>query len=186
MHFTEIILLAIGVAMDAFAASICKGIPLKKVAPKHAMLTAIWFGGFQALLPLIGYYLGASFSDFVSSIDHWIAFLLLGIIGISMLRESFQKDECSCGMPDFSVRAMFPVALATSIDAMAVGVSLSFTDANIWEAVLAIGIITAMFSGAGVYIGNMFGNRYKSKAEMTGGLILVVMGVKILLEHTLS
>ena len=144
MHFTEIILLAIGVAMDAFAASICIGIPLKKVAPKHAMLTAIWFGGFQALLPLIGYYLGASFSDFVSSIDHWIAFLLLGIIGVNMLRESFQKDECSCGMPDFSVRAMFPVALATSIDAMAVGVSLSFTDANIWEAVLAIGIITAM------------------------------------------
>lgn len=186
MHFTEIILLAIGVAMDAFAASICIGIPLKKVAPKHAMLTAIWFGGFQALLPLIGYYLGASFSDFVSSIDHWIAFLLLGIIGVNMLRESFQKDECSCGMPDFSVRTMFPVALATSIDAMAVGVSLLFTDANIWEAVLAIGIITAMFSGAGVYIGNMFGNRYKSKAEMTGGLILVVMGVKILLEHTLS
>ena len=186
MHFTEIILLAIGVAMDAFAASICIGIPLKKVAPKHAMLTAIWFGGFQALLPLIGYYLGASFSDFVSSIDHWIAFLLLGIIGVNMLRESFQKDECSCGMPDFSVRAKFPVAMAPSLDAMAVGVSLSFTYANIWEAVLAIGIITAMFSGAGVYIGNMFGNRYKSKAEMTGGLILVVMGVRILLEHTLS
>lgn len=111
--------------------------------------------------------------QFVDILIHW-------------LRESFQKDECSCGMPDFSVRAMFPVALATSIDAMAVGVSLSFTDANIWEAVLAIGIITAMFSGAGVYIGNMFGNRYKSKAEMTGGLILVVMGVRILLEHTLS
>ena len=186
MHFTEIILLAIGVAMDAFAASICKGIPLKKVAPKHAMLTAIWFGGFQALLPLIGYYLGASFSDFVSSIDHWIAFLLLGIIGVNMLRESFQKDECCSDKSDFSVRAMFPVALATSIDAMAVGVSLSFMDVNIWMAVLAIGIITAMFSGAGVYIGNMFGNRYKSKAEMTGGLILVVMGVRILLEHTLS
>ena len=111
--------------------------------------------------------------QFVDILIHW-------------LRESFQKDECSCGMPDFSVRAMVPVALATSIDAMAVGVSLSFTDANIWEAVLAIGIITAMFSGAGVYIGNMFGNRYKSKAEMTGGLILVVMGVRILLQHTLS
>ena len=111
--------------------------------------------------------------QFVDILIHW-------------LRESFQKDECSCGMPDFSVRAMVPVALATSIDAMAVGVSLSFMDVNIWMAVLAIGIITAMFSGAGVYIGNMFGNRYKSKAEMTGGLILVVMGVRSLLEHTLS
>lgn len=105
---------------------------------------------------------------------------------IHRLRESFQKDECCSDKSDYSVRAMLPVALATSIDAMAVGVSLSFNDVNIWMAVLAIGIITALFSGAGVYIGNMFGNRYKSKAEMTGGLILVVMGVKILLEHTLS
>ena len=185
MHFTEIILLAIGVAMDAFAASICKGIPLKKVAPKHAMLTAIWFGGFQALLPLVGYYLGTSFSDFVSSIDHWIAFLLLGIIGINMLRESFQKDECSCAIPDFSFRTMLAMAVATSIDALAVGVSLAFLKVNIWSAVLIIGLTTGAFSAAGVYIGNIFGNKYKSKAELAGGLILILIGTKILIDHTL-
>mgnify|MGYP002513198936 CR=1 FL=1 len=172
--------------MDAFAVSICKGLSVRTLQPKHSAATALWFGGFQALMPVIGYFLGISFADFVSNVDHWIAFVLLGIIGGKMVKESFEKDECCCTDPDFSFRTMLAMAVATSIDALAVGVSLAFLKANIWSAVLIIGLTTGAFSAAGIYIGNIFGNRYKSKAEMTGGLILVVMGVRILLEHTLS
>lgn len=169
--------------MDAFAVSICKGLSVRSLQPKHACLTALWFGGFQALMPLIGYYLGVSFADFVSSVDHWIAFILLGIIGGNMIKESFSKDECEY-TPDFSFRTMLSLALATSIDALAIGVSFAFLRVNIWTSVLIIGLTTGAFSAVGMVVGKWFGCRYKSKAEFAGGFILVAMGVKILLEHT--
>ena len=183
MHLSELIIIAIGVSMDAFAVSICKGLSVRSLQPKHACLTALWFGGFQALMPLIGYFLGVSFADFVSSVDHWIAFVLLGIIGGNMIKESFSKDECDYS-PDFSFKTMLSLAVATSIDALAIGVSFAFLRVNIWTSVLIIGLTTGAFSALGVCIGKFFGCRYKSKAEFTGGFILVAMGVKILLEHT--
>lgn len=184
MEFTELLIIAIGVSMDAFAVSICKGLSVYSIRPKHAGLTALWFGGFQALMPLIGYYLGVSFADFVSGVDHWIAFILLGIIGGNMIKESLSKEECCNVNPDFSFRTMLPMAVATSIDALAIGVSFAFLKVDVWSAVATIGVTTALFSGTGVYIGNIFGNRYKSKAEFAGGFILIAMGLKILLEHT--
>lgn len=185
MDIVEILIIAVGVSMDAFAVAICKGLSVCKVKPSHVLSTGLWFGGFQALMPLIGYFLGYSFAEFVTSVDHWIAFLLLGIIGGNMLKESFHKDDCHCDIePDFSVRTMFAMAVATSIDALAVGVSLAFLKVNIWAAVALIGVITFCFSAVGVLIGNQFGARYKSKAEFAGGFILVAMGLKILLEHT--
>lgn len=185
MEFAELLIIAIGVSMDAFAVSICKGLSVCSIRPKHAGMTALWFGGFQALMPLAGYFLGVSFADFVSDVDHWIAFILLGIIGGNMIKESLGKEECCSVNPDFSFRTMLPMAVATSIDALAIGVSFAFLKVNIWSAVAVIGVTTALFSGAGVYIGNIFGNRYKSKAEFAGGFILIAMGLKILLEHTL-
>lgn len=185
MHFAEIIILAVGVSMDAFAVSICKGLSLRRLHPRYMLSTALWFGGFQALMPLIGYYLGISFAGFVSEIDHWIAFLLLGIIGGKMVVEAFHKDdECEYD-PDFSFRTMLILAVATSIDALAVGVSLAFVGADIWSSILVIGLMTAAFSAIGVWLGNVFGSRFKSKAEFLGGVILVVIGIKILLEHML-
>ncbi len=183
MHLSELIIIAIGVSMDAFAVSICKGLSVRSLQPKHAYLTALWFGGFQALMPLIGYFLGVSFADFVSSVDHWIAFVLLGLIGGNMIKESFSKDECDYS-PDFSFKTMLSLAVATSIDALAIGVSFAFLRVNIWTSVLIIGLTTGAFSALGVCIGKFFGCRYKSKAEFTGGFILVAMGLKILLEHT--
>jgi len=184
MELAELLIIAIGVSMDAFAVSICKGLSVRKIRPKHAVLTAVWFGGFQALMPLAGFFLGVSFADFVSSVDHWIAFILLGIIGANMIKDSFDKDE-SCSLdPDFSFKTMLAMAVATSIDAFAIGVTFAFLKVNIWYAVLFIGITTALFSAAGVYLGNLFGCRYKSKAEFAGGFILLVMGLKILLDHT--
>ncbi len=183
MDIVEILIIAVGVSMDAFAVSICKGLSVQNLRPKHAGMTALWFGGFQALMPLIGFYLGVSFAGFVESVDHWIAFILLGIIGGNMLKESFRKDDDMNVDPDFSFRTMLAMAVATSIDALAIGVSFAFLNVNIWQAVLMIGVTTGLFSAVGVYIGNMFGSRYKSKAEFTGGFILIVMGVKILVEH---
>ena len=183
MHLSELIIIAIGVSMDAFAVSICKGLSVRSLQPKHACLTALWFGGFQALMPLIGYFLGVSFADFVSSVDHWIAFVLLGLIGGNMIKESFSKDECEYS-PDFSFKTMLSLAVATSIDALAIGVSFAFLRVNIWTSVLIIGLTTGAFSALGVVVGKWFGCRYKSKAEFAGGFILVAMGVKILLEHT--
>ncbi|MBQ8499524.1 MAG: manganese efflux pump [Bacteroidales bacterium] len=185
MHIAELLIIAIGVSMDAFAVSICKGLSVQKVQFKHAALTGLWFGGFQALMPLIGYFLGVGFADFVASVDHWIAFILLGIIGGNMIKESCSKDGDHCSVADFSARTMFGLAVATSIDALAIGVSFAFLKVNIWEAVILIGITTALFSGAGIFIGNVFGSRYKSKAEFAGGFILIAMGLKILLEHTM-
>lgn len=182
MTFIEILIIAVGVSMDAFAVSVCKGLSVQQLRPKHAGMTALWFGGFQAMMPLIGYFVGVSFAGFVSSVDHWIAFILLGIIGGNMLKESFGKGEENVA-PDFSFRTMLAMAVATSIDALAVGVSFAFLNVNIWQAVLLIGVTTGLFSAVGVYIGNMFGSRYKSKAEFVGGVILIVMGLKILIEH---
>lgn len=185
MGIAELLIIAVGVSMDAFAVSICKGLSVQNIRPVHAIKTGLWFGGFQALMPLIGYFLGVSFTDFVSSVDHWIAFILLGIIGGNMIKESFSKEEECCHTPDFSFRTMLVMAVATSIDALAVGVSLAFLRVDIWNAVMLIGIITGLFSIVGVYIGNLFGNRYKSRAEFAGGFILLVMGIKILLDHTI-
>lgn len=184
MGILELFIIAVGLSMDAFAVSICKGLSVCKVRPRNVGNVALWFGGFQALMPLLGYFLGVSFTDFVSNVDHWIAFVLLGIIGGKMLKESMEKDECCQVDPDFSFRTMLAMAVATSIDALAVGVSFAFLNVNIWEAVLLIGITTGAFSAVGIYIGNIFGSKYKSKAEFAGGFILVAMGIKILLEHT--
>lgn len=185
MTFVELLILAIGVSMDAFAVSISKGLSTPNLKPKNALIAALWFGGFQALMPIIGYYLGVSFADLVASVDHWIAFVLLGIIGGNMIKESFDKDSSDMDV-DYSVKAMFPLAIATSIDALAIGVSMAFLGVKIWSAVLLIGITTGLFSFVGVYIGKFFGCRYKSKAEFVGGFILLAMGLKILLEHTVA
>ncbi len=186
MGLAELLVIAVGVSMDAFAVAICKGLSVSRLRPKHVALTGLWFGGFQALMPLIGYFLGISFSSFVSSVDHWIAFILLGIIGGNMIKESCGRDEDISMEPDFSARTMLVLAVATSIDALAVGVTFAFLGVNIWHAVSFIGIATALFSGAGVAIGNFFGARWKSKAEFAGGFILISMGLKILIEHTLG
>lgn len=184
MSLFEILVIAIGVSMDAFAVAICKGLSVSKLRPSHALKTGLWFGGFQALMPLIGYYAGVRFADVVSSVDHWIAFILLGFIGANMIKESFSCEEESHDS-DFSFKTMLAMAVATSIDALAVGVSFAFLRVRIWMAVLIIGLMTALFSIAGVRIGNVFGSRYKSLAELVGGVILLLMGIKILIEHTL-
>lgn len=186
MGIAELLVIAVGLSMDAFAVSICKGLSVQKVRPVHLVQTAVWFGGFQALMPVLGYFLGISFADFVASVDHWIAFILLGIIGGNMIKESVHKEEDLHVAPDFSFKTMFAMAVATSIDALAVGVSFAFLKVNIWEAVLLIGITTAIFSAVGVLIGNFFGARWKSNAEFAGGFILIAIGLKILLEHTIG
>lgn len=182
MGILGILIVAVGVSMDAFAVSICKGLSIRKMRPSYPLKAALWFGGFQALMPLVGYYLGVSFADMVNQFDHWISFVLLGFIGGKMIKESFERDECPVDS-DFSFKTMLAMAIATSIDAMAVGVSLAFLKVNIWIAVLLIGLTTAAFSAAGVYMGKFFGCRYKSGAEFVGGLILIAMGCKILIEH---
>ena len=184
MGITELLIIAIGVSMVAFAVSICKGLSVQKIRFKHVASTALWFGGFQALMPLAGYCLGASFADFVSNVDHWVAFVLLAIIGSNMIKEACSKEEEDYN-PDFSFRTMFALAVATSIDALAIGVSFAFLKVKILPAIALIGVTTAIFSGAGVFIGKMFGSRFKSKAEFVGGIILIGIGIKILLEHTL-
>ena len=184
MSLIELFVIAIGVSMDAFAVSICKGLSVRNLKVGHVVKAGLWFGGVQALMPLIGYYIGVHFSGMVSSVDHWISFILLGIIGFNMIKESRQKEDEEL-TPDFSFRTMFAMAVATSIDALAVGVSFAFLKVDIWISVLLIGITTCLFSMVGINIGNFFGSRFKSTAELLGGIILVVMGVKILIEHTL-
>ena len=173
--------------MDAFAVSICKGLGVKKAGLREMGICGLWFGGFQALMPLIGFFLGSLFQNAISAFDHWVACGLLAILGVNMLREAFSKEEeCeNCDKTaDFSMKTMFVMAVATSIDALAVGISLALAgDVNIWVAILLIGITTFLFSGLGVKIGNLFGARYEKKAEAAGGFILILLGVKILLEH---
>ena len=194
MGFGELLLLAVGVSMDAFAVSICKGLAMKKATLKAGLTCGIWFGGFQALMPLSGYFLGVLFADAIEAIDHWVAFILLGFIGFNMLKEAFGgEEECDCCSDehnaDMSVKTMFVMAVATSIDALAVGISLAMAGLpvfgldGIFSAVILIGLCTCSFSAAGVQIGNVFGSRYEKKAQLAGGLILVLIGLKILLEH---
>lgn len=185
MGILELLVIAVGVSMDAFAVSICKGLSVRSLKPRHTLSVALWFGGFQALMPLVGYFLGVSFADYVSEFDHWIAFVLLSFIGGNMIKESLDKDTCDMD-PDFSFKTMLVMAVATSIDALAVGVSFAFLKVNIWTAILIIGLTTAAFSGVGLKIGNVFGCRYKSKAELAGGVILILIGLKILIEHLVA
>ena len=182
MSLLELFLLAVGLSMDAFAVSVCKGLSVRRGSMKQALTVGIWFGGFQALMPFLGYLLGITFSSLITSIDHWIAFILLGIIGINMIRESRDTDAESLDS-SFGFKAMLPLAVATSIDALAVGVTFAFLNVNILWAVTFIGVITFILSSIGVKVGHVFGLRYKGKAEFAGGLILVLMGCKILLEH---
>ena len=182
MGIIELFVIAVGVSMDAFAVSICKGLSVSKVRSSYIFKTALWFGGFQALMPLLGYLLGISFADLVSEVDHWIAFALLGYIGGSMIKDSFDKDSCELS-PDFSFRTMLAMAVATSIDALAVGVSFAFLRVDIFVAIMIIGVVTAAFSGVGILMGHLFGCRYKSKAELVGGIILIIIGLRILLTH---
>lgn len=177
----ELVIIGIGVSMDAFAVAICKGLSMKKMSYKNAVITGYFFGGFQALMPFIGYILGTQFKDYIVSIDHWLAFILLLIIGINMIKES--NNTCDISNEPFNVKDMTLLALATSIDALAIGVTFAFLEVNIIPAILTIGIITFIFSFIGVKIGNIFGVKFQSKAETIGGIILIGMGVKILLEH---
>ena len=181
MGILELIILSIGLAMDAFAVSICKGLSVKKVKPKHYLIVGGYFGGFQALMPLVGYLLGISFQQFIVSIDHWIAFILLGIIGINMIKGSFEDDENVNA--SFSFKDMLPLAVATSIDALAVGITFAFLQVNIALAVTLIGVITFIFSAVGIKIGVIFGDKFKNKAELLGGVVLILIVLKILLDH---
>lgn len=187
MGFGELLLLAVGVSMDAFAVSICKGLAMKKATLKAELTCGVWFGGFQALMPLAGFFLGTLFADAIQAVDHWVAFILLGIIGFNMLKEAFDKEECACCNgtdADLSFKTMFIMAVATSIDALAVGISLAMAgNVNIFAAVALIGLCTCGFSAVGVKIGNIFGSRFEKKAQLAGGTILVLLGTKILLEH---
>ena len=182
MGTIELLLLAVGLAMDAFAVSRCKGLALEKITPKKAIIVGIWFGGFQALMPLIGYFLGASFSSYITQFDHWIAFILLSLIGGSMIKEALSGDEEKAN-GSLAFKVMLVLAVATSIDALAIGITFAFLPVNVALAVSAIGIITFVMSMIGVKIGSVFGCKWKSKAELAGGIILILSGCKILLEH---
>ena len=185
MGIVELLLLAVGLSMDAFAVSICKGLSMKKANLRAQAICGAWFGGFQALMPLIGFFLGALFAEAIEAFDHWVAFVLLAIIGINMLREAFSKGcDCEEHDADLSVKTMFVMAIATSIDALAVGISLAMAgNVNIIAAVLLIGVTTFLLSAVGVKVGNIFGSRFEKKAQFAGGCILVLLGLKILLEH---
>jgi len=181
VSFWELLLIAVGLSMDAFAVSICKGLSVKKLEVRHALLAGVYFGGFQFLMPLAGWLLGFRFEALISSVDHWIAFILLGLIGANMIKEALgEESELD---DDFGVKAMLMLAVATSIDAMAVGVSFAFLAVKILPSAALIGVTTFVLSAAGIYIGRAFGLRYKAKAEIAGGVILILMGTKILLEH---
>lgn len=181
MELWELFVIAVGLSMDAFAIAICKGLSVGKIEKKHFIITGLWFGGAQAIMPLIGYMLGTGFQSFIEQIDHWIAFVLLGIIGLGMIKES--REQCKPLDASFSAKVMFPLAIADSIDALAAGVTFAFLEVKIVPAIVLIGVITFALSALGVWLGNRFGERYKSKAELAGGLILIIMGTKILLEH---
>ncbi len=180
MSALELFVIAVGLSMDAFAVSICKGLSVQQLKLKHILTVGIYFGGFQAMMPLIGYLLASSFQNLITSIDHWIAFILLSIIGFNMIKEAKEEEKLDCS---FCFKAMLPLAVATSIDALAAGVTFAFLKVNIVSAVLFIGIITFILSMIGIKCGNIFGSRFKSKAEIFGGIILILMGIKILLEH---
>ncbi len=188
MSLIELFVLAVGLSMDAFAVSVCKGLSMRRITLKNSGIVGLYFGGFQAGMPLIGYFLGLQFKDYIMSVDHWIAFILLGYLGLKMIQEALSKDDDDVeAVQDekemLSFKNMSVLAIATSIDALAVGITLAFLQVDIVPAVTFIGIVTFILSMIGVKIGNVFGTKYKSKAELAGGIILIFMGVKILLEH---
>ncbi len=187
MGFGELFLLAVGLSMDAFAVSVCKGLAMKRADLRGMATCGAWFGGFQGLMPLIGFFLGAMFADAIVAFDHWVAFGLLALIGVNMLREAFgPQEECGCeqGDADLSVKTMFVMAVATSIDALAVGISLAMAgDVNIVTAVALIGVTTFCLSAVGVKVGSVFGDKFEKNAQIAGGVILILLGSKILLEH---
>ncbi len=182
MNFVDIFLIAVALSMDAFAVSICKGLSVQKLKPKHALTVGIYFGGFQALMPLLGFLLGFKFEKYINNIDHWIAFLLLAVIGGNMIKEALGGEDEEAD-DSFAFKTMLTLAVATSIDALAIGISFAFLGVNIVEAAALIGVTTFILSAIGIVIGNIFGAKYKSKAELAGGIVLVLIGAKILLEH---
>lgn len=182
MGLWELFVIAVGLSMDAFAVSICKGLSVRRLELKHLLITGLYFGGFQALMPALGYILGKQFQSLITSADHWIAFILLGLIGFNMIREARNGDEENLN-DSFGLKTMLPLAVATSIDALAVGITFAFLKVEIVPAVSFIGVTTFVLSAVGVKIGNVFGMRYKAKAEFFGGVVLILMGLKILLEH---
>ncbi len=186
MGIVEIIFIAVGLAMDAFAVSICKGLALGKLKLKHFLIVGAWFGGFQALMPLAGYLLGNSFSSYIQKFDHYVAFVLLAVIGVNMIKEALEADSCEKDAASLGFVTMLMMAIATSIDALAVGVTFAFYNLNIWTTILIIGAITFVISALGVKIGNIFGTRYKRKAEFAGGSILIILALKLLLEGILA
>ena len=183
MGLVELFLLAVGLSMDAFAVALCKGLCMQKLDKREGLTIALFFGGFQALMPLIGWALGSQFESYISPIDHWVAFVLLGIIGSSMLKEAFSKEEEACACTKTTIRELFMLAIATSIDALAVGITLAFLKVSILPAISFIGVVTFALSFAGVAVGNRFGLKYQKKAQLAGGSVLILMGIKILLEH---
>lgn len=185
MSVLEILILAVGLSMDAFAVSICKGLAVKRIDMGKAGIVGLWFGGFQALMPMIGYFLGSRFSNAIQSVDHWVAFILLSLIGANMIREAMSKDEgAEEDSGSLSFKTMLMLAVATSIDALAAGITFAFLDVDIALAAGMIGCTTCIISMAGAKVGSVFGTKYKSKAELTGGVMLILLGLKILLEHT--
>lgn len=182
MNFISLLLLAIGLSMDAFAVAVCKGLATRELRWKHLLITGLWFGGFQALMPTLGYFLGSLFEQYITAVDHWVAFILLGLIGVNMIRESRSSEEEEVDA-SFAFKPMLLMAIATSIDALAAGIPLPSLDVNIVMAAGFIGACTFILSAIGVKVGNLFGARFKSAAELVGGVILVLLGVQILLEH---
>ena len=184
MGLVELILVAVGLAMDAFAVAICKGLGMRRFQMKSALIIALFFGAFQGLMPVIGWVLGSQLEQYITSFDHWIVFVLLAIIGGKMIKESFEHDDC-CGCETFElkIKELLVLSLATSIDAMAAGISLAMDGANIWLNAACIGITTCVLSAIGVKVGNVFGSRFEKKAQISGGVILILLGLKILLEH---
>lgn len=188
MSLLELFLIGVGLSMDAFAVAVCRGLAMTRMNWRHAGIIALFFGGFQALMPLIGWALGSAFAGSIQSVDHWIAFFLLALIGVNMLREAFcgadecDEKHCSCGSR-LDYRQLLLLAIATSVDALAVGVTFAFLNVSIVPAVSVIGVTTFCLSAAGVAVGNFFGSRYQKQAEITGGVILILLGFKILLEH---
>lgn len=185
MGIIEVLLIAVGVSMDAFAVSLAKGISAREVKMKHALTAGVWFGGFQAMMPCLGFFLGLGFASFIGQWDHWVAWFLLTIIGANMVKESFSKDEDEVSS-GWGFWHMLTLAVATSIDALAVGVSFAFLEMSIWKPIIIIGLTTMMFSIAGVLLGKKVGERFKSRAELLGGLVLIGIGCKILLEHVME
>lgn len=188
MNILDIVILGIALSMDAFAVAVCKGLAVDKAKIKHCLIAGVWFGGFQGLMPAIGFVFGSTFAKYIEKYDHWVGFILLALIGVNMIKEALSKEEQNeCHENSFAAKTMFVMAVATSVDALAVGITFptSFGITSVVDviiAVLIIGILTFILSAIGVKIGNIFGTKYKSKAEVTGGVILILLGIKILLE----